>query len=255
MAAIFRDPFLSAQLAIRGGTVLHKVHLAPAVRYSEDVDLVLVGDRPIRHIVAALRRVLTPVLGKAKASALATVQLAVRNVVQQSRVARLVYEYRPTVQPPSTMRIKIEVNYTERTPFYSVVSLPYRPAPSDGTEPVILRSYDLDEMLGTKMRALLQRTAGRDLFDLSHAWHRHLASVEGGGAGLVNPQRVVDAFLHYMRREGTTVTRDMSDRALTQKLRSSSFRSDMAVLLPSDISYDVDTAAATVRTIFLARLP
>jgi hypothetical protein len=35
MAAIFHDPFLSGQVAMRGGTVLHKVHLAPATRYSE----------------------------------------------------------------------------------------------------------------------------------------------------------------------------------------------------------------------------
>jgi len=27
---------------MRGGTVLHKAHLAPAARYSEDIDLVLV---------------------------------------------------------------------------------------------------------------------------------------------------------------------------------------------------------------------
>jgi hypothetical protein len=30
MIAIFADPFLSGQVAMRGGTVLHKVHLAPA---------------------------------------------------------------------------------------------------------------------------------------------------------------------------------------------------------------------------------
>lgn len=39
MTAIFNDKFLSEQVAMRGGTVLHKVHLAPAVRYSEDIDL------------------------------------------------------------------------------------------------------------------------------------------------------------------------------------------------------------------------
>ena len=46
MRAIFEDRFLSGQVAMRGGTVLHKVHLAPAARYSEDIDLVAVGDRP-----------------------------------------------------------------------------------------------------------------------------------------------------------------------------------------------------------------
>lgn len=39
MRAIFDDPFLSAQVAMRGGTVLHKIHLAPAARYSEDIDI------------------------------------------------------------------------------------------------------------------------------------------------------------------------------------------------------------------------
>jgi len=37
---IYADSDLRRQLAIRGGTVLHKVHLAPAARYSEDIDLV-----------------------------------------------------------------------------------------------------------------------------------------------------------------------------------------------------------------------
>lgn len=34
--------------------MLHKAHLAPASRYSEDIDLVLVGDRPAGHIKKAL---------------------------------------------------------------------------------------------------------------------------------------------------------------------------------------------------------
>jgi hypothetical protein len=50
MRAIFEDRFLSSEVAMRGGTVLHKVHLAPAARYSEDIDLVAVGDRPEGHI-------------------------------------------------------------------------------------------------------------------------------------------------------------------------------------------------------------
>lgn len=39
---------------MRGGTVLHKVHLAPAARYSQDIDLVAVGERPEEHIRKAL---------------------------------------------------------------------------------------------------------------------------------------------------------------------------------------------------------
>ena len=41
VAALFQDEALREHVAMRGGTVLHKAHLAPAARYSEDIDLVL----------------------------------------------------------------------------------------------------------------------------------------------------------------------------------------------------------------------
>ena len=43
MVALFDDAFLQNQIAMRGGTLLHKVHLAPAARYSEDI--VVLTDR------------------------------------------------------------------------------------------------------------------------------------------------------------------------------------------------------------------
>lgn len=46
MVALFDDKFLSSQIAMRGSTLLHKVHLAPPARYSDDIDLVVVGTRP-----------------------------------------------------------------------------------------------------------------------------------------------------------------------------------------------------------------
>src|SRR5665213_2803601 len=68
MAVLFDDPFLQSQIAMRGGTLLHKVHLAPPSRYSEDIDLVVVGTRPEEHVRRAVRRVLKDVLGTPKAS-------------------------------------------------------------------------------------------------------------------------------------------------------------------------------------------
>src|SRR6266496_4507914 len=84
MAALFDDKFLHGQIAMRGGTLLHKVHLAPPCRYSEDIDLVVFGDRPEDHIRKALRRVLADVLGDPKTDIWQAIQLAVRNVVKPS---------------------------------------------------------------------------------------------------------------------------------------------------------------------------
>ncbi len=40
LVMLFANPVLAQHLAFRGGTALHKLHLAPASRYSEDIDLV-----------------------------------------------------------------------------------------------------------------------------------------------------------------------------------------------------------------------
>ena len=40
LVEIFSHPMLADALALRGGTALSKLHLRPAARYSEDIDLV-----------------------------------------------------------------------------------------------------------------------------------------------------------------------------------------------------------------------
>src|SRR5437868_3732800 len=69
MQALFNDEFLRSQIAMRGGTLLHKIHLAPAARYSEDIDLVVFGNRKENDIRKAIRRVLSDVLGAPKTAA------------------------------------------------------------------------------------------------------------------------------------------------------------------------------------------
>jgi predicted nucleotidyltransferase component of viral defense system len=53
LVMLFSDPVLSRHLAFRGGTALHKIHLAPAWRYSEDIDLVQIEGGPIGQIFDA----------------------------------------------------------------------------------------------------------------------------------------------------------------------------------------------------------
>lgn len=95
---IFAHPKLKTQLAMRGGTVLHrKGHLAPAARYSEDIDLVLVEPRRShRGIREDLANALKPLLGKPAESVITSVTLFVRNLTAKSKIARLTYQYGPT---------------------------------------------------------------------------------------------------------------------------------------------------------------
>lgn len=133
VVAIFGDPFLARQAAMRGGTVLHKIHLAPPARYSEDIDLVAVGDRPRGDIVRALRRAVSSVIRASPVSdRLERFLLAIRNTAKESAIARLTWEYAPTSASPPMMKLKVEINVTEREPAFPLVPLAYAPPAARG---------------------------------------------------------------------------------------------------------------------------
>src|SRR3989338_2564787 len=147
MTALFDDGFLKTQVAMRGGTLLHKVHLAPAARYSEDIDLVVVGDRPESHVTKDLKRALRPVLGKEKSSAWTSLRLAVRNAAKPSRILRCIFKVPSVSSPGRELTIEVEANVSERVPRYELQRL----GSELGFRGQLLRStivsYNINEML------------------------------------------------------------------------------------------------------------
>ena len=249
MRAIFEDRFLSSQVAMRGGTVLHKVHLAPAARYSEDIDLVAVGDRAEGHIRKAILRVLRPVLGREKSSVWDFVQLAVRNAAKPSRILRCIYRIPSVTEPGRALAIEVEVNVTERTPYLPVQRLPFAIAFRGAQLKTELVSYNINEMLATKMRALFQRKKGRDLFDLY--WALSTQSVLP-----VSVREILRAFDHYMQAEGAWVAREKFVAHLRECLGDrAGFCTDLVSFLRSDLTYEPDVAGAFVEQNLLALLP
>ena len=247
MAALFDDDFLSGQIAMRGGTLLHKAHLAPASRYSEDIDLVVVGTRPEDHVRRAIRRVLTDVLGEPKTSVWDTLKLALRNAVQPSRVLRMTYSLPSIIEPGRMLDIVIEANVTERKPHRAVVEIPFGFPFRDKPVQTRIKGYDIHEMLGTKMRAMFQRKRGRDLFDLYWALTK--------SAKPVDPAAIIESFQHYMKQEGTTAGRAEFVGILEAHLKDRGFCSDMELLLRHGITYDPQTAGSYVKTHLLSLLP
>jgi predicted nucleotidyltransferase component of viral defense system len=252
VAAIFEDAFLRGQVAMRGGTVLHKSHLAPAARYSEDIDLVLVGGRPGGDIKKARKRVLEKLFGAPRENVLLNIQLSIRNLVSKSRIVRQIYTYDPTPEASALGTLKVEANTNETTPLYPLVEVPML-IPVEGGPPreLLVPSYDLNEMLGTKLRALLQREHGRDLFDICWAHHR---CQQQGAAHQLDPTRVARAFHHYMAQEGSSFSQQQIRAELDRRLKSSKFRNDMNGYLGTGTAYDVDQAHRTFTEIFLPHL-
>ncbi|HKQ72030.1 MAG TPA: nucleotidyl transferase AbiEii/AbiGii toxin family protein [Polyangiaceae bacterium] len=107
-------------------------------------------------------------------------------------------------------------------------------------------TYEPEELLGTKMRALFQRKKGRDLFDLSEA----LARLDG-----LDPAKIVACFSHYMQHEGRRVTRDEFEDNLAEKIVDDMFLNDVPPLLALGTSFDAPAALERVRETLISRLP
>ncbi len=232
---------------MRGGTLLHKIHLAPPSRYSEDIDLVVVGDRPEGHIRKALNRVLSRVLGTPTQSVWGDLKLAIRNTVKPSRVLRTTYAIPSLMNPGTTLALVVEANVTERNPHRPIINIPFEFPFQDSTVRTLVKGYDIHELLGTKLRALFQRRRGRDLFDLYWALTQARPAVD--------PARIIESFQHYLQMEGSTAQRSEFVALLDAHLADRGFCSDLNSLLRAGITYVPQQAGDHVKATLLSLLP
>jgi len=229
LVEIFSRSILADNLAFRGGTALYKLHLQPA-RYSEDIDLVQTRAGTIGPILDALREVLNPWLGPPK--------------WKQSE-GRVTLVYRVRAEDGLPLKLKIEINSREHFNVFGLEALPMEVKSRWFSGSASIRTYHLDELMGTKMRALYQRKKGRDLFDL---W---IANKEIG----IDPDRVVGSFLHYMEQESHKVSRAEYEENLIKKLSHPLFAQDIGPLITADCEWDFQEAADFVMHELVARLP
>ena len=229
---IFSHPLLREALAFRGGTALYKLYLLPAARYSEDIDLVQVNAGLAGDMMDALREVLDPWLGRPQ---------------WKQTDGRITFKYRFLSEDPTPipLRLKVEVNTREHFTAHGPHKAAFAVKSRWFSGACDITTYDLDELLGTKFRALFQRRKGRDLFDMATA-------LSQGG---VDPQRIVAAFSHYMAEGGHHVTRAVFEENLSAKLEDNRFRSDIPPLLAEGRDWNIVDAATLVMQTLCPLLP
>lgn len=109
-----------------------------------------------------------------------------------------------------------------------------------------LLTYEPEELLGTKLRALYQRKKGRDLFDLSEA----LAHLIG-----LDADKIVTCFTRYMEHDGRRVSQAQFERNLIEKMEDDAFLGDVPPLLAIGVSFDPVRAHRRVQDALVSRLP
>lgn len=228
LIALFSDEFIKERLAFRGGTALHKLFLAPAARYSEDIDLVQVQAEPFGAIIERIREQLS-FLGRPR-------------IKQNEHNNSIVFSLLSEDEVP--MKLKVEVNTREHFSVYGLQLILVKLDTEWYSGEALVSTYGIDELLATKLRALYQRKKGRDLFDLWYALNN----------ADVNVNKVVKAFKHYMNEEGNSVTQKQFLENMEKKIQDADFIGDMNGLLRSGIAYDIKEAYELVKREILEKI-
>jgi predicted nucleotidyltransferase component of viral defense system len=232
LIAIYSDDFLKKQLAFRGGTALHKLFLTPPVRYSEDIDLVQIKAAPIGEVINHLRK------------SLSFIDSEKVKVNRGEAMTALNYRYLADGTPPQRMKLKIEINCREHLFVYDLkeVNISIENTWFSGT--AAIKTYEPEELLGTKLRALYQRSKGRDLFDLWYALI-HLKLDSG---------KIIQAYKVYLNAAGTKIKKEDFIANVDEKMQDGNFRKDIIGLLRPGILFDIEAAHKVVTTEILERL-
>jgi len=213
---IFSDDFLREHLAFRGGTAFHKLYLKPQARYSEDIDLVQIKEESIGPILDRLRERLLFLGDKPKRE-------------QSKHNNTLLYRFESEIAPVINMRLKIEINTREHFSVLGFHQMNYKVENSWFTGECKLTTYQLEELFGTKLRALYQRKKSRDLFDIFWAYQHHT----------MNTSYVLKCYEAYMK----FVVSDLPSQKefllnMEEKMKDKDFTNDIHVILRPGIEYD-----------------
>ena len=220
LVEIFSDPFLNENLAFRGGTALHKLFLKPQARYSEDIDLVQIKTGPIKPILVKLRECLAFLGTK-------------RNITTSIHNNTVEYRFETEIQPIIKMRLKIEINCREHFTVLGLQQVPFKVQNGWFKGECMINTYHIEELLGTKLRALYQRRKGRDLFDLDFA----LTKLE------IDVAKLIQCYKEYINfSDGTSPTSKMFVVNMVEKMSDDEFRNDIFTILRPEVEYDNDLA-------------
>jgi predicted nucleotidyltransferase component of viral defense system len=239
LVEIFNHEFLRKELRFRGGTALNKLHFPKPYRYSEDIDLTRTTEGPVGPIVERLRAVLEPWMG--------------RGHYDLGEIGpRLTFSMKAEDENASQpIRVKVEIATRERTAYDGAKTVPFEVKNPWFTDTADIVTFSREEILATKLRALLQRDKGRDLVDLAKA----VALFPD-----LNTAHVVSLLGKYLKATGQAISRAEAEERMWDKLDNPSFLADVRPLLAADDAEKFDAEAeraafVTVFTEFIKRIP
>jgi predicted nucleotidyltransferase component of viral defense system len=136
--------------------------------------MVQINPEPIKPTIDRLREVLS-FLGEPK-------------VKQKKNNNTLIFRFNSTNLPIVSLRLKVEINCREHFNLLGLEKVEFEVTNQWFTGDCKIITYKLEELIGTKIRALYERRKGRDLFDLYKVLQNEILS----------PDNAISCFKEYM---------------------------------------------------------
>lgn len=234
LCELYSVPKLNESLAFRGGTALQKIFFQKQTRYSEDIDLVQIPKENIGQMIDQVRSKLDSWLGKPQVD------------FKTGRVT-MRYRYDSTEIPVQKMKVKIEINNAEHFSVYGYETRVFKMDSEWYSGSCSIKTFSIEEILSTKLRALYQRKKGRDIFDFAKAFYYFPD---------LNYDKIVKSFLEYMKYAGHKVSRAEFEQALSEKKDDPRFARDIESLLPTEENnFNYYAAFDLIEKHLISRLP
>jgi predicted nucleotidyltransferase component of viral defense system len=223
LEAFYGDEFLSKRLCMKGGTAINKLYLIGASRLSVDLDFNHLG--PKEEVLKERRDIRERIVALLKEQD-SSYEIHSEHRYEQTRIKS---RYK-TVAGPS-WSFKIEISHVERFPIISPVKKQVKTP--DGSADVV--TYTLEELTATKLRALLERFKGRDVYDLYF-----ISQLKP------DPTLIRKMFLYYFYRSRKVYNPKVHYKNLLKRFESRNYKDDVTGFVKPTVTFDLAKAAENV---------
>lgn len=157
----------------------------------------------------------------------------------------MVFRVESTFSQIIPIRLKVEINCKEHFNVLGLTKIPFEVDNSWFSGKCEIVTYELEELLGTKLRALYQRKKGRDLFDMYKALQQSNLNIEN----------VIKCYREYMSFDGGKApSQAVFSANMEEKMQEEVFLGDMVGLLRPEVDYDPQEAYEVVKRELIEKL-
>ena len=157
----------------------------------------------------------------------------------------VVFKFNSESMQSTILKLKVEINCREHFSVFGFKEMDFAVNSEWFKGNSTLKTYFIEELLGTKLRALYQRRKGRDLYDL----YKIMSNIE------VDNAKLLQCYREYMR---FVVSQPPTQKQFLQnmevKMVDDEFLGDIKSLLRPDEKYDSNKAWELVKTELVKRI-